>query len=227
MPQWDAMAIPGGFSETVHPVEEIVAAVEVARLPVGMSTRVVAIDGHGGSGKSSLAAVLSEAMTHAPIVHTDDFASWDNPIEWWPRLLDQALVPLASGEAARYQRFDWIEKRLAEWIDLPPRPAVVIVEGVSASRFEFDPYLAFRIWVETSRATCLRRGLERDGEAMRGQWSDWFAEEDAYVARDDPVGRADLIVSGEPASTSDPTQVAVLEDRGHVSPGQVRPRRSS
>jgi uridine kinase len=50
-----------------------------------MTTRVIAIDGPGGSGKSTLAENLSPALGHAPIIHTDDFASWDVPLEWWPR----------------------------------------------------------------------------------------------------------------------------------------------
>jgi Tfp pilus assembly pilus retraction ATPase PilT len=44
--------------------------------------RLVAVDGPGGSGKSTFAACLSAAANNAPIVHTDDFASWDNPINW-------------------------------------------------------------------------------------------------------------------------------------------------
>jgi hypothetical protein len=60
----------------------------------------VAIDGRGGSGKSTLAARIS-ARGGAFIVHTDDFASWENPVDWWPRLVEQVLRPLAGGEIPR------------------------------------------------------------------------------------------------------------------------------
>ena len=144
---------------------------------------MVAVDGHGGSGKSSLAEWLADAL-EAPVVHTDDFASWDNPIDWWPVLLEKVLRPLAEGQPARYVPNSW---------GGPPQPQVtiaptdfVILEGVTATRAAFRPYLAFSIWVETPSDLRLRRGIERDGEAMRGQWLSWMKEEDQYVADERP-----------------------------------------
>ena len=63
-------------------------------------------------------------------------------------------------------------------------------------RREFDPYLAYRIWVDAPPGVRLRRGLERDGEAMRPQWDKWMAAEAAYAVRDRPIERADAILRG-------------------------------
>ena len=52
---------------------------------------------------------------------------------------------------------------------------IVILEGVSASREVFRPYLAYVIWIETPREERLRRGLERVGEDARDQWERWMA----------------------------------------------------
>jgi hypothetical protein len=49
-----------------------------------------------------------------PVIHTDDFASADNPINWWPRMLAQVIEPLARGDAAVYQRYDWPSESLAD-----------------------------------------------------------------------------------------------------------------
>src|SRR5690348_16142175 len=58
--------------------------------------RFIAIDSHGGSGKSSLASYLSQKL-HAEIVHTDDFPTWDNPLNWWPLVIERIFEPITRG----------------------------------------------------------------------------------------------------------------------------------
>jgi uridine kinase len=164
-----------------------------AALPAGVATRIVAVDGLGAAGKSTLASELADELG-AAVVHTDDFASWDNPIDWWPTLLEKVLEPLAKGRAARFVPNPW---------GGPERPSVeldaggiVIVEGVTASREAFRPYLTFSIWVETPRDIRLARGLARDGDAAQPLWETWMAAEDRYVERERPREHADVIVSG-------------------------------
>ena len=94
---------------------------------------IIAIDGPGGAGKSSLAEQLSQHLGNASILHTDDFASWNNPLNWWPRLLEQVLEPLSHNERARYQRYDWSTRCLADWYEIEPAE-YLLLEGVSSSR---------------------------------------------------------------------------------------------
>ena len=178
-------------------------------------TRLVAVDGGGGAGKSVFAARLAQALGDAPIIRTDDFASWDNPHNWWPRLEEQVLGPMGRGEPVRYQRWNWVERRLGEWVDVPGSD-VVIVEGVSSSRVAVKERLTLAIWIETPREMRLRRGIERDGESMRQAWDRWMAEEDAFYACDRTRERADLIVDGSPTLAHDPDTefVALTPDPG-------------
>jgi uridine kinase len=157
--------------------------------------RLVAIDGPGGSGKSTFAQRLSAAAGDAPIVPTDDFASWEDPINWWPRLLDQIITPIVNGDPGRYQRYDWPSNSLAEWHTVPRSP-IVILEGVAAGRQEWRHHLSFLIWVETPRAIRLKRGLERDGPSALTNWESWMAEEDDHYRRDPTRELADLVISG-------------------------------
>jgi len=180
-------------------VQRVLEAVRSARPALGMSTSVVAVDGYGGAGKSTLAARLGELLAaqgvRVDLVHTDDFASADNPLNWWPRLISQVLQPLRAGAAARYQRYDWDLGRLAEWHTIEPG-GLILLEGVSASRNAFRPYLGLAVWIETPADERLRRGLERDGEQARDQWRQWMADETAWGEAERPWTRADVVVSG-------------------------------
>lgn len=175
----------------------VVEAIRSATPPAGMKTRVVAIDGPGGAGKSTLAAHLARELD-APIVHTDDFASWDNPLEWWPDLIETVLRPIAAAQPARYTPTSWGGPAKAQVVIEPGD--FVVLDGVSASRAAFRPFLAFSIWVETPRNARLRRGLQRDGAHARADWDRWMAEEDAYVEREQPAARADLVLRGDVSS---------------------------
>ncbi|MEU6660068.1 hypothetical protein [Streptomyces sp. NPDC046821] len=159
--------------------------------------RLVAVDGPGGAGKSTFAEHLARALGSAQIVHTDDFASWDNQVGWWPRLEEQVLGPLERGSAGRYQRYDWVRRELAEWHDVPLAPALVI-EGVSSARRAVAGRLTCAVWIETGETERLRRGLVRDGEDALPQWHVWMAEEDRHFAEDRTRDRADVMVDGAP-----------------------------
>jgi uridine kinase len=176
-------------------VEAIVARIRGCVPPAGMSTRVVAIDGLGGAGKTTLAALLSASLDDCPVIHTDDFASWENNLNWAPRLREQVLVPLRAKRRVRYQRYDWIARAPGEWVEVDPTP-FVILEGVSSSRDQFRGDLALTIWVETPRDERLRRGLARDGEAMRAYWEQWMRDEDRYFDEERPDQRADIVLDG-------------------------------
>jgi cytidylate kinase len=177
-------------------------AARILAWPSGRS-RLVAVDGPGGAGKTYFAQRLSEALGNAPVVPTDDFTTGEQGVEWWSRLQHEVVEPLLLGHATRYQRFDWDRRALAEWRDVPAAPAVII-EGVSSARREVAPHLAFAIWVQAPRPVRLARGLERDGEAARPAWERWMAEEDAHFRSDETIARCDLFVDGARSSPHDP-----------------------
>jgi hypothetical protein len=175
---------------------EIAAAIEAKPNSSDLSVRVVAIDGHGGAGKSTLAEKLAKRLG-ALILHTDDFASWDEPLDWWVKLEAAVFEPIARGAATlTYGRSRWSDEHQPTAVDVQVVTPVVILEGVSSARREFRRYLTFAIWVDTPIEVCLQRGLERDGGEALPLWERWVAAEDAYIARDDPAGYADVAVSG-------------------------------
>jgi uridine kinase len=174
-------------------LRRLTEAIRSSQAPAGVKTRIVAIDGQGAAGKSTLASLLAQQLD-APIIQTDDFASWENPVDWWPEFIARALEPLAAGEPARYDPTSWGGEEREPLLIEPS--AFVILEGVTASREAFRRYLAYSIWIETPCDLRLKRGLERDGEQARAQWEQWMEEEDRYVERERPADYADCVLSG-------------------------------
>ena len=160
-----------------------------------MVTRVVAIDGLGGSGRSTFALQLSAYLGGVAIIQTDDFATWDNPTDWWPDLLERVLIPLSRSEVARFERSRWGREADGELVVVEPTEFLVL-EGVTATREAFTPYLTYSIWVDAPAALRLQRGLDRDGPTAIEQWRAWMAQEERYRLRERPDERADLVVQG-------------------------------
>lgn len=179
-------------SETLEKLVEGVVA-----CPDSVGDRVViGIDGCGGAGKSTLATLLAERLPDSQIVPTDDFASWEEPLDWWQRVLREVFWPLRDGTAIRYQRYNWTTRTRDEWVQVTRR--VLLLEGVNSTRREFRPYLAARIWVDCPRTLRLERGLLRDGPDALPDWQAWMAAEDGYVSEHRPQDGADYVIRGYP-----------------------------
>jgi predicted ABC-type ATPase len=74
------------------------------------NTLFVAVDGNGGSGKSTLAKLLAKRL-NAQIIQTDHFASWDNPLNWWPLAIQYVFQPIKNGAMIlNYPRSKWTPK---------------------------------------------------------------------------------------------------------------------
>ncbi|MEO6711957.1 MAG: uridine kinase [Mycobacteriales bacterium] len=177
-------------------VPEVLA--QILARPAINGVRLVAIDGPGGAGKSTFAGELA-AAADAPIVEIDDFISWLDLSDWWPRLEQQVIEPLLAGRDAHYQQRDWTGDEfgdsLGEWATLPWAP-LVILEGITSARRAVADRLAYAVWVEAPREVCLSRGLSRDGgETRRELWTRWQLEEDQWFAADGTRERADLVIS--------------------------------
>ncbi|MEE4542845.1 hypothetical protein V2S66_12795 [Streptomyces sp. V4-01] len=155
--------------------------------------RLVAVDGHAGSGKTTLAARLAAALDGAPVVHTDDLATHEQPFGWTRRLSGQVLDPLRAGRAARHEVYDWTAHAFRGEREIPAAP-VVLLEGVGAGRAELRPLLALVLWLEVGPATARERGLRRDGPLLAPFWTGWSRAEDAHFAADPTRPFADLLV---------------------------------
>ncbi|WP_369204612.1 uridine kinase [Streptomyces sp. PU-14G] len=155
--------------------------------------RLVGVDGHAGSGKTTCARRLAALLEGAPVLHLDDVASHEALFDWTERLTAQVLRPLERGRGARYGVYDWVAGARTTQAVLPPAP-VVLVEGVGAGRAALRPSLACLLWMDVPREEAWRRGQERDGPAQRGFWECWIPAERAHFAADPSRPFADFLV---------------------------------
>ncbi len=184
---------------------------EIAGRCEGGRVNLVAIDGYAGSGKSFLARRLAGPL-RAPIIEMDDFVSWGDLSGWWPRFEEQVIKPLASGQAARYQRRDWANdyfgNSLNEWRTVERAP-IMILEGLTSSRQAIADQLTMAIFVEAPRDVMLQRGLKRDGDGMRERWLKSHRQQEEWFEEDNTRWRAEVIV--DTSLPHDPeTEVAIV-----------------
>lgn len=177
--------------ETLTRLRQIVASV-----PRGLIT----IDGYSGAGKTFLAHVLADLYQQARIpvttIHTDWFATWDDPAAWFDHVYDEILKPLRAGYSA------WARPKI--WKKNIPHPGprllieqapVVIFEGFSASRRCHSHTIDYALWVDGgSPEACLQRACERDGPAYHQELTNWKEFEKAWFAVDQTIDRADMII---------------------------------
>jgi hypothetical protein len=148
--------------------------------------RLVAVDGPSGSGKSSFADQLLAELPGAVLVRTDDFATWDDPVSWWPHLVDGVFLPLSAGRPGRYQSTEWVDGRPQPGQHVDVRvPRILVVEGVSAGRRSIRPRLSCLVWCEVpDPAERLARAVARDGADSRQNLTNWQAFEAGWFAVD-------------------------------------------
>ena len=169
---------------------------------------LIAVDGLGGAGKSTLAAQFSAALPGSSVVEVDDFyrpmtaedrarlgprEGYERYFDW-ARLLEEAIKPLRGRRRARFRRYDWEMNSLGEWREVAPG-GVVIVEGVYSTRAEFRPLFGVTVYVDTPREQRAARMVARGYDNL--DWLDhWMAAEDWYVRHHSPAECADLVVDG-------------------------------
>ena len=219
-----AVGEPPVESWQVRPLETVAAEL-VDRL--GSGRLVVAVDGRGGGGKTTVAARLARCVPDSAVVGTDDIA-WNHSIfDWAEPLIEGVLRPYRAGSAVAYRPPGWVRHGREGAVEVADTVRLLIIEGVGASRTELAAWLDAAIWVQSDFAEAERRGLARDiasgvngdAETTIAFWHTWMAEELPFFERDRPWERADLVVAG--TSTSAPPDGTVAVGRWQHVPEEA------
>jgi uridine kinase len=192
----------GWRAEKLPDVVRRLRATDVSGRPL-----IVAVDGRGGAGKSTLVERLRAIVPASGVVHTDDIA-WNHAFfDWSDLMAEHVLRPLHRGEAVEFRPPAWIEHGRTGAIHVPAGLDVVWVEGTGIIREDLAPWIDASIWVQGDLDEQERRLVARDGDsaAQQRHVAAWLAEELPFLRREQPWRKATIVVAG----TSDHDEVTV------------------
>ena len=192
-----------GWHVTTMP--DVVRQLQRASPGVTKRPRVIAIDGRGGAGKSTMARKLMSVVPASAVVHTDDIAWHQAYFDWGQLLADGVLAPLHRGEAVHFQPPAWPHHGRRGAISIPAGLDAVWVEGTGVIRQELASWIDASVYVQGDLRELERRLLARDGDspAMREHVAAWLSEELPFLLAEQPWRRATLVVDGPSALDDD------------------------
>jgi hypothetical protein len=175
---------------------------------------ILAIDGRSSSGKTTLAARISDVVAGSAVVSTDDIAWRHSRFGWADLLIRGILVPARRGGAVTFRPPRWAEHGREGAISVPAGCSLLVIEGVGAGRQEAEGLIDVLVWVQADEAETRRRSLARigapGGPRSAAALREWMTEEGPFIASERPWERADLIVCGTPDISRDPATEIVV-----------------
>ena len=176
---------------------------------------IIAVDGRGGSGKTTLTTALAAAVPGAQAFHLDDLI-WNEPLYDWDQLYVDTLTQLRQAGSLDLVPDKWREHGREGSIRIPVGSPLVLVEGTGAGLAAVRSLIDAHVWVQTGDDVAERRGIKRDiAEGVNGDaeesvrfWHWWMAGERLFFAKDRPWRRADVIVSGDAPTGVGPGEIA-------------------
>jgi len=197
-------------SRSKDPLSSLLSRITNARASI--PRLIIAIDGRGGAGKSTLARSIAAAIPGAQHFEFDWFhrpqieITGDQRYDL-ARLTHEVIDPFRKGQRDFVlKRYNWgyLSGSPDGFADEPIRARdveVVVLEGCGVLNPTLSEHYDLRIWVDTPPSEALQRGMQRDIEEygldpdrVEAAWAEWSAWEQVSLKADDRKLRADIVL---------------------------------
>ena len=163
---------------------------------------LISIDGSCTSGKSTLAAALTEVLD-CNLIHMDDFflrpeqrtskrfSEVGGNVDY-ERFLEEVLLPLKNGESFAYRPYDCGSGILGEPVQVQPKRINIIEGSYSNHPYFEDPY-DLKVFLKISPEIRKQRVLQRPVFLQKRFFEEWIPMEEAYFSGFSIAQKSDLI----------------------------------
>lgn len=177
--------------------------VVLSNLPNNGKYYIIAVDGRGGAGKTTLTEYISRLLPDFTVLNGDEyFEPAENTIAFGAfneeRFEKEVLKRLRKGEACfTYHPYEWDEEPHLQNRELKITSGIIIERNFS---FAFNLDYDLKIWVQTPETIALERGQERDEMPLEQgyrSWKEiWQPLENAHFNKYNPLETADIVIDG-------------------------------
>ncbi len=157
---------------------------------------LIAIDGRGGSGKTTFAKILQNKLSNSIIFHLDEF---NYPLikEDYQKLVKQIITPLKNNQKAIFQVYNYKNKIYKDFKKIDSNK-IIIFEGVTTLSLNLEKYFDYKIWIQCPIKIGNKRGIQRElkltGNDITNIWNNFKISEEKYINDEKPENNANLII---------------------------------
>jgi len=171
----------------------------LAEISHGIDQPIIAIDGPAGAGKTTLASTLFLALSpkfSTTVIHMDElYPGWENALG---NELTKTLTWLTSCHKAKkpllYSSFNWATTEFHE-AKSHPSTHLLILEGVASAQLPIEESLTTSIWLDLDPHIGYQRVIDRDGENISREMTQWLVMQEQHFAADKTKERCEFLLS--------------------------------